>query len=128
MKQYGFKHDGVNNALDLTQNLVMSRIANGPYPYSNVKDETLGYIPDDQNNAYNRNLSEIAAEVESNNFDMFVSIHSNATTEGFTTNYLYFAYDGYGSDANKNALSTEMSRCGWNHRILDRHTQWSSYD
>ena len=21
-----------------------------------------------------------------------------------------------------------MSRCGWNHRILDRHTQWSHYD
>ena len=65
LKQYGFKHDGVNNALDLTQNLVMSRIANGPYPYSNVKDETLGYIPDDQNNAYNRKLSEIAAEGKS---------------------------------------------------------------
>ena len=128
LKQYGFKHDGVNNALDLTQNLVMSRIANGPYPYSNVKDETLGYIPDDQNNAYHRKLSEIAAEVEANNFDMFISVHSNATTEGFTTNYLYFAYDGYSSDANKNALSTEMSRCGWNHRILDRHTQWSHYD
>ena len=126
LKQYGFKHDGVNNALDLTQNLVMSRIANGPYPYSNVKDETLGYIPDDQNNAYNRKLSEIAAEVESNNFDMFVSIHSNADTEGSTTNYLAYYYrTNYGADAN---TCIAMSEASWNQRILDRHTQWSHYD
>ena len=126
LKDYGFKHDGVNNALDLTQNLVMSRIATGPYPYSNVKDETLDYIPDDQNNAYNRKLSEIAAEVEANNFDMFISIHSNATDEGSTTNYLAYYYrTNYGADANTCISMCEKS---WNHRILDRHTQWSHYD
>ena len=138
LKSYGFKHDGVNNALDLTQNLVMSRVASGPFPYSNVKDEALGYIPDDQNNAYNRKLSEIAAEVEANNFDMFISVHSNAATEGSTTNYLYFAYDNKYLNSSGTATSTEgtaivntsiaMSEKGWNHRILDRHTQWSHYD
>ena len=128
LKDYGFKHSGANG-LDLTQNVVMSRNATGPWPYSNAKDEALGYIPDDQNNQYNRRLSEIAAEVESNNFDMFISIHSNAATEGTNTNYLYFAMDGYASaSSDKIATSKEMSRYGWNHRILDRHTTWTHYD
>ena len=131
----------IGAALDLSQNIVMSHVKCGPYPYSNVKDETLGYIPDDQKNDFNRNLSEIAAEVDANNFDMFISIHSNAATDGNTTNYLYFAYDSKhlasggtakeGEEtaaANHKAASIEMSRCGWNHRILDRHTQWSHYD
>ena len=131
----------IGAALDLSQNLVMSRVKSGPFPYSNVKDETLGYIPDDQNNDFNRTLSTIAAEVDANNFDMFISIHSNAATDGNTTNYLYFAYDnkyrvGGGAASAENAeadaahvaTSIEMSRCGWNHRILDRHTQWSHYD
>lgn len=126
LKDYGFKHDAAN-AKDLTQNLVMSHIACGPYPYDNTKDETLGYIPDDQQNEYNRKLSEIAAEVEANNFDMFISVHSNAATDGNTVNYLYFAYDD-DFTGNDKTLSIEMSRCGWNHRILDRHTQWTHYD
>ena len=131
----------IGAALDLTQNLVMSRVKSGPYPYSTEKDPTGEYIMADQNNDFNRTLSVIAAEVETNDFDMFISIHSNATTEGNTTNYLYFAYDNIYHVAGKDpsaenkpasdehiALSKEMSRCGWNHRILDRHTQWSHYD
>ncbi len=131
----------IGAALDLSQNIVMSHVKCGPYPYSNVKDETLGYIPDDQQNDFNRTLSTIAAEVDANNFDIFISIHSNAATDGNTTNYLYFAYDnkyrvGGGSASAENAeadaahvaTSVEMSRCMWNHRILDRHTQWSHYD
>ena len=83
----------IGAALDLTQNIVMSHVKCGPYSYSNEKDVTLGYIPDDKKNDFNREISEIAAEVEANNFDMFISVHSNADTEGSTTNYLYFAYD-----------------------------------
>lgn len=105
----------------------MSHVKCGPYPYSNEKDVTLGYIPDDKKNDFNREISEIAAEVEANNFDMFISVHSNADTEGSTTNYLYFAYDD-DFTGNDKTLSIEMSRCAWNHRILDRHTQWSHYD
>ncbi len=152
LEEYGVPFDRTKNqtndnpnrigaALDLSQNIVMSHVKCGPYPYSNVKDETLGYIPDDQQNDFNRTLSTIAAEVDANNFDMFISIHSNAATDGNTTNYLYFAYDskllksdgtpkdGYEVEgAELKAAAIEMSRCGWNHRILDRHTQWSHYD
>ena len=137
LKQYGFKHDAAN-ALDLTQNLVMSRIASGPYPYSTTAPDGSSQNPD-QYNAYNRTLSEITAEVEANNFDMFISVHSNASDEGNTTNYLYFAYDNkFLNSTSGTATATEgteivntsilMSQKGWNHRILDRHTQWSSYD
>ncbi len=123
----------IGAALDLTQNLVMSHVKCGPYPY-----ETVNGVSPDSGNDFNRTLATIAAEVEANDFDMFISIHSNATTEGSTTNYLYFAWDNQyinsdGTPKNDEGasirdLSIEMSEKGWNHRILDRHTQWSHYD
>lgn len=137
----GLKND-TRNGLDLSQNVVMSHVKCGPYPYkyiynytyttdslgNQVKTDSVLIQNPDQNNAYNRVLSEIAEEADEFGADQFVSIHSNAASEGNTVNYLYFAYDGYGSDADKNAHSAEMSRCGWNHRILDRHTKWTHYD
>ncbi len=123
LKSYGFKHDAAN-ALDLSQNLVMSRIESGPYPYAEVDG-----VDPDENNAYNRTLAEIAAEVESNNFDMFISVHSNAATEGATVNYLYYAYDGVaGGGIQDDATCIAMSQANWNQRILDRHQQWTHYD
>ncbi len=144
LHEYGVPFDKTKNqtnanpnrigaALDLTQNLVMSHVKCGPYPY-----ETVNGVSPDTGNDFNRTLSVIAAEVEANNFDMFISIHSNAASEGNTTNYLYFAWDNkyINSDgtpkndegASIRDLSIEMSEKGWNHRILDRHTQWSHYD
>ena len=111
----------VGAALDLTQNIVMSRVKSGPYPY-----ETVNGVNPDQDNDFNRTLSTIAAEVEANNFDMFVSIHSNAASEGNTTNYLAVFYR-----TNRGADETEcinMSVAAWNQRIQDRHTLWSHYD
>ncbi len=115
----------VGAALDLTQNIVMSHVKCGASP-AYIDYTTHEENPD--NDYYNRSLSEIAAEVETNYFDMFISIHSNAHTDGSTVNYLYFAIDGYGSDDAKDALSKEMSRCGWNYSILDRHQAWTHYD
>jgi|GEM_PF-5326589 len=67
----------------------MSRYRNGPYPYvagaSNAED-------------YNRSLSEICAEVESWSGDMFISIHSNATSDGALVNYPLFLYRGPDSE------------------------------
>lgn len=119
---YGLKNDN-RYGLDLTQNVVMSRIANGPYPYDENDSST------DSNNDYNRTLSEIANEAETWGADMFISVHSNAYTDGTNTNYLYFCLDGYAdASGDKIATSKAMSLCGWNHRILDRHTMWTSYD
>ncbi len=161
LNEYGVPFDHTKNqtnenpnrigaALDLSQNIVMSHVKCGPYPYDpNDRDSSWSendqkwtyWIKDDQKNDFNRTLSVIADEVEANNFDMFLSVHSNASTDGNTVNYLYFAYDskflstsgtakeGMETDAaNHKATSIEMSCCMWNHRILDRHTKWSHYD
>ena len=61
----------------------MSRTANGPAGSTST-----------DNNKYNRTLSEICEEVEANNIDYFISIHSNAATEGTNTNYPIILYRG----------------------------------
>ncbi len=98
----------------------------GPWPYE--KDENGNYpgytwaayqaLPDFSK--YNRNLSEICAEVEANDIDYFISIHSNAATDGTSTNYPLFLYKG--NDAH-NANSSnyiegnwEKANACWNYR------------
>ena len=74
------------------ENITLSRWFNGPYPY--VSGAANAEI-------YNRPLSEICEEVEVGNYDMFVSHHSNAATDGSMANYpliLYRGYDGEGGD------------------------------
>ena len=74
------------------ENITMSRWFNGPYPY-------VAGAPDAE--IYNRPLSEICEEVEAGNYDMFLSHHSNALTDGTATNYplmLYRGTDGAGND------------------------------
>ena len=113
-------------ALDLSQtNIVMSHVKAGAWPpYTDYANHTAN--PD--NSKYNRSLSEIGAEAEAWGADMFISIHSNALTEAHTVNYLYFALDGYTAGSAKEKISYEMSAKGWDHRIRDRHSQWTNYD
>ncbi len=66
-------------------NITMSRTKNGPFPYVSGASNA---------DIYNRPLSAIAAEVEEGDYDMFVSIHSNAATEGTDTNYPLYLYRG----------------------------------
>ena len=89
------------------QNITMSRTANGPYPYDG---NTYG--------AYNKPLSVIAAEAEAGNYDMFVSIHSNATTEGDTTNHPLYIYRGTtGSEAVTGSIA--MCQASWPRHWMD---------
>lgn len=62
-----------------------SRRKNGPYPYRKGASNEF---------RYNRSLSEISAEVDTWGADMFLSIHSNATSEGALVNYPLFLYRG----------------------------------
>jgi len=85
-------------------NITMSRTKNGPYPYVDGADDQ--YL-------YNRNLTEIATEVQQGNFDMFFSHHSNAYNDGSSTNYaleLYRGTDGEGGDSavNSRAMATTI--------------------
>ncbi|MBP3586235.1 MAG: N-acetylmuramoyl-L-alanine amidase [Paludibacteraceae bacterium] len=99
----------------------------GPWPY--VKDENGNYpdysfeaykaLPDYEK--YNRALSEICEEVEANNIDYFISIHSNATTsDGTSSNYPLFLYKG--NDAHNSNSSNyiegnwEKANACWNYR------------
>lgn len=80
--------------------VVMSREANGPWPYQKVNGQYPDYTWADYQSRpdyemYNRPLSEISEEVEAGNFDLFISVHSNAITDGNTTNYPLFLYRGY---------------------------------
>lgn len=105
LKGYGLKFDATKNqegerwqigaARDMENNIVMSHVKCGPYHDDNGTANQLGDATPADIYYYNRNLSEICAEVDANNFDMFISIHSNAATEGTTTNYPLYLYRGY---------------------------------
>lgn len=87
------------------ENIMYSRVKNGPFPY--VKG-----APDAEQ--YNRSLSEICTEVEANNIDIFLSVHSNAASEGTSTNYPLFIYRGTdGADGNAVEGSYEMGKTMW---------------
>lgn len=79
--------------------VVYSRTQNGPWPYEKVNGDYPTYTWTDYQNRpdyeqYNRSLSEICEEVEAGNFDLFISVHSNAASEGTTTNFPIFLYRG----------------------------------
>lgn len=102
----------VGAALDLSQNIVMSHVKCG-----GVED-----------GAYNRELSVIAAEVEANSFDMFISIHSNASTGDHNVpthiNQLLFLYRG--KDGNPYvAGSDKMAMACWPHAASNKHMNYN---
>ena len=109
-----------------SENIVFSRLANGPWPYvAGAEDADM----------YNRPLSEICEEVELGNFDMFISDHSNAATDGTNTNYplvLYRGYDlgttgaaGYDGDAVEG--SYEMACAVWDSHYMSELDPQSHY-
>ena len=103
--------------------VVYSRTKNGPWPYEKVNGEYPDFSWDEYKNLpnyeqYNRALSDICEEVEAGNFDLFISVHSNAATEGTTTNYpiwLYRGTDATPSDFEK--TSKEIGGVIWPYRF-----------
>ena len=116
-----------------------SRTQSGPWPYTmvdgdyldyvwnkgtDIADPALGWQVTDSYDAhpdyekYNRNLSEICEEVEAYNVDYFISVHSNALTEGTTTNYPLFLYKGDDARSSANYIEGNWEKCNacWNHR------------
>ena len=90
-------HDALIRMGVKEENITLSRTANGPYPY--VKDAANEFL-------YNKPLSVICAEVEEGDYDMFVSIHSNALTEGTSTNYPLYLYRG--TDASESVAGSKV--------------------
>ena len=92
----------------------MSRTANGPAGSTSTA-----------NNKYNRSLSEICEEVEANNIDYFISIHSNAATEGTNTNYPIILYRGTDS-SEKVTGSKARANASWD-RLKEINTSGFEY-
>lgn len=109
----------IGAARDLSNNLVMSRVKNGPYEANNTTSSPNYEL-------YNRGLYDIACEVEYNEFDMFISIHSNAATEASTTNYHLFMYRGKNGIQNVAAQgSYEMCEAASKYSFPNIHNAWS---
>lgn len=86
--------------------VIMSRTTNGGDHYSTSP------------NGSDKALTVIAAEAEASGADYFISIHSNALTEGGTTNYPIFLYRGYDADATTFANTCKnMASKAWTHHF-----------
>ncbi len=109
-------------ARDMAQNVVMSRVKNGPYnPIINDRDEKNN--PDRY--VYNRDLYEICCEVEENEFDMFISIHSNAASIN-NCNYHLYMYRGKNGKGNEAVNgSYEMCEIGSKYSFAIDHMCWT---
>lgn len=104
--------------------VIYSRTQSGPWPYEmkngdypdyvwckncGIADPAAGWQVTDSYDAhpdyekYNRNLVEITEEVEANNIDYFISVHSNANTEGSTANFPLILYRGPDNYAGANS-------------------------
>ncbi|MBD5192302.1 MAG: carboxypeptidase regulatory-like domain-containing protein [Bacteroidales bacterium] len=153
LRQYGLKFDPTKNqegerwqigaARDMENNIVMSHVKCGPYHEDNGTVSQLGDAAPKDIYYYNRDLTEIDKEVDANNFDMFISIHSNAATEGTTTNYPLFLYRGYDTpsadeyNTNGDVLilsnehqveSRKMADMCWGYAIENPFMVWSAYN
>ena len=100
--------------------VMMSHTQGGPWPYEKVDGEYPDYtyehyksLPDYEK--YNRPLLDIADEAEANNMDYFISVHSNAASEGNTVNYMAYFYRG--DNAGNHVVPGAIDRCkrSWYH-------------
>lgn len=142
--EYGLPFDRTKNqsgvapytgaARDLEQNIVMSRVKNGPYFSDNATagQYGTGKVPAEYY-WYNRNLTEICEEVQVNNFDMFISIHSNAANAIYE-NYPLYLYRGYddchaddGNTVSHQTTSRKMSEMCWGYGYENPHSYWSRF-
>ncbi len=115
----------IGAAKDLSNNLVMSRVKNGPYHEENLTSSQTNNLPEDAY-YYNRNLPEICAEVEYNEFDAFISIHSNAASTN-AVNYHLFMYRGRNEGKGGPAIPEAVDLINATHpySFANEHAQWT---
>ena len=105
------EHHKIGAAKDFHNPIVFSRVKNIPKDNGATDPQEL----------YNRNLTEVAAEANYNDFDYFISIHSNAYIDGTNTNYMALFYN-----ANVSSSSNSAKAAGW-YLIENPHLMWTSY-
>lgn len=135
LNQTGDRHM-IGAARDMSNNIVMSHVKCGPYHDDNGTKTQLGNNAPADLEYYNRSLTEIDIEVDANNFDMFISIHSNAVdNSGWkTTNFPIVLYRGYddchveeGLIAEHSQASREMAQKVWPYHMANTHEGWTAY-
>ena len=104
-------------ARDFTNNIVMSHVKCGGTAAGEEVTNTTGF---------NQSLSSICAEVDANNIDLFISIHSNAATEGTNTNYPLVLYRGY-TNQEEVSGSKAFAQSIWGYAYANPHMVWTSY-
>ncbi len=108
----------IGAARDLSQNIVMSRVKNGPYSSSNTGSSANA-------DKYNRSLYEICCEVDQNEFDVFMSIHSNAASV-FSVNYYSILYRGHNGSENAAVEgSYEIAEAATKFAFANEHACWT---
>ena len=126
--QYGLTFDRTKNqtatplpkrgaARDMTNNIVMSHVKCGGSAAGEAITNTTGF---------NQALTAICEEVDANNFDYFISIHSNSATEGTTTNFPLFLYRGTDSAEKVSGSKAFAQKC-WPHAYGNTHMVWTNY-
>lgn len=97
-----------------------SRKASGPWPYKKVNGQYPGfgdfehYTELQDYAAYNRPMNELTEEVEANDFDLFLSIHSNSADEASTVNFPLYIYRGKNAPKDKRQqISHDMGVAMW---------------
>ncbi len=99
----------IGAAKSFKNNIVFSRVKN------------TDWYGDDTSELYNRDLTEVAAEANYNDFDYFISIHSNAYLDGTNTNYMSLFYN-----ANMSSSYNSTMAAGW-YLIENPHQMWTNY-
>lgn len=125
----------IGAARDMDNNIVMSHVKCGPYLDDNGSADQLGSAASPLLTKYNRSLSEIAQEVDANNFDMFLSVHSDAIgSDGTLTNKPLFIYRGYndcreatGVSVTQQTESRDMARKCWPYLYANPHYVWTKF-
>ena len=113
LRSYGLVANG--NGRDLSQNVVMSHVRCNPAFPAASSDGT-----------YSRALSVIATEAQNFGADMFISVHSNATSDGTSTNYPLILYRGTDSE-DRSSGSKAMGRAVWPYAYGNGNQVWSHY-
>jgi predicted lipoprotein with Yx(FWY)xxD motif len=103
----------------------MSRNRNGIAPSS---QSNLNQFEVYEGNGQIVTLSVVCADVETNNMDYFLSIHSNAATEGSTTNYPLLLFRGTdAASGNGLTYARDMARDAWKHIAKNGISYYSAY-
>ncbi|MBQ2045746.1 MAG: carboxypeptidase regulatory-like domain-containing protein, partial [Muribaculaceae bacterium] len=117
--EWGVPFDRTLNQSGAHHEIGAARSFKNPIVFSRVKNTP--WYGDDTQELYNRDLTEVAAEANYNDFDYFISIHSNAYVDGTNTNYMALYYNGRVSASYNSTMAA-----GW-YLLENPHQMWTNY-